>query len=284
MDQAPDETAGASAPADFVPFDDIITHRTHQFQLAQICGHICLNRYQEGLGRLEVEHHQGETLVICGGGPSIRDQVALVRALGDMGARVIATNDCARYLIDQGVKLHGWMYFETALLPDDHRWFRDPPTDIPLYLASHCHPNVVDKFQQLGCPIVLWHCYQNELTQQLFGSFYPGQPVIGGGCSAALRMMNIGTMLWGYRTVRLFGLDSSHGETTHAYYDEPVHRKGTIPIEAFGRMFDSTIYLAKQARDFMSQMKVYAAMPNGGPDITVHGDGLLPWCARHLDR
>ena len=102
-----------------------------------------------------VQQHsaRGETLILCGAGPSLAEHAAEWCHKGD---QVWGCNSALTYLHDRGYKVtHGFTVDQTANMLEE--WASAPPAE---YLcASSCHPHLVEYLQGKGRHVRFFHNY-----------------------------------------------------------------------------------------------------------------------------
>ena len=225
------------------------------------------------------------TLLICGGGPSLADELKTIRKLSKK-AKILACNKTHDYLIGRKIKP------DYACLLDPKEWVKDyvqnPHRKGKYLVAGQCHPKVFDNLK--GSEVILWHA-----GVDYFGEEYPSKilyeefrnrawKVVPGPTRVGLRSVLVGYLL-GYRDFRLFGFDSSLREDkAHAYSKPkpPDAREGEVALKSkLGKeIFKTNSHMAKQCLDFeallekigeLIQMKAFDPI-----NIQVYGEGLLP--------
>jgi hypothetical protein len=241
---------------------------------------------------------RGETLLICGGGPSMGDLATIktIRALAQKGAKVWAVNKTHDFLLSKNIK--PW----AACLLDPMPWVADyiqkPRTDVLYAVASQCHADVFGRLHAYSPH--LWHAgiddvdgegYPTDILQRE----YAGQDwlVVPGPTTVGLRSILVGYAL-GFRRFHLFGVDSSmrvlpdHSSCLHAY-DKPrpsdaVEGWVSLRTKTGEQRFFTNSHMARQAQDFEDTMERIAEMVRTKAmqpiRVCVHGDGLLPALAR----
>jgi hypothetical protein len=205
--------------------------------------------------------------IMCGGGPSLVDQLDEIRKLRDQGGVVFAMNGASKFLNDNGIRPTFQVIAdakpETATLVD-------PSATCHLF-ASQVDPACFEAVPKA----VLWHleCTGMEDVFPAERKAKGGYALIGGGASVGNSAMCLAYVM-GYRTFHVFGYDSSHrGDASHAY-EQPMNRFiPTLPVEWAGRKFISSVAMKAQAEKFQMTGQ---ALKQEGCTINVYGDGLLP--------
>lgn len=208
--------------------------------------------------------------VLCGGGPSLADTLGEIREIdGD----VFALNGAAAYLDKNGIA-------------PDFQVIMDAKPETATLVGpawSHLFASQVDPECFSRVPTaMLWHAtYGNVKVDE-----QPGFPkhdddycLIG----AAVSVGNTALVLlyaMGYRTVHVFGMDSSKSESSHAYRQEMNDGEPCTIVEYGGKEYICSIPMAMQARHFIERAMMLRAE---GMEIVVHGSGLLPDMANAPD-
>lgn len=212
--------------------------------------------------------------VICGGGPSITENIEEIKQRKALGQVIVALNGALKWLTNHGVEADYHILLDARLENID---FVPPDgicTKTALLYSAQCHPEVLKNAHNPIC----WIPYADGLPQ-LLGEFEAAY--IGGGSSVGLKAI---PLLWvlGYRTMHLYGYDSSYREAEHHAYDQPLNAKeNIITVEVAGQKFLAAPWMASQAMEFRDLMAHF--VNKEGCTITVHGDGLLPFVASRMN-
>ena len=236
----------------------------------------CLNReLPELTGRPE---HDG-VAVIIGGSPSLDWYLDDIRSLMADGAQTFAVNGAYKHLLSQGI-VPGVCVLADGL-PEVAGYVRGHHPGTRFLVASQCHPDVFDALE--GADVTVWHCWngadnEEHLKRLLTERYGQAWVIVAGGTTVALRCLNIGH-LCGYRTFRMYGVDSSFlNGRTHAY-DMP-EQPTTFPLFCAGRTFHATGGMAEQANLFG---RFYRTL-FWDCDIRAYGPGLIPHICRIHNR
>lgn len=228
---------------------------------------------------IEQPEHHGEALIV-GGGPSLKESLPNLRMKRDRGGIVFALNGAHDWLIDRGI------------IPDFHvlldareenvRFVQNPRKEVVYLVAAQCHPAIFEALK--GCNVTVWTaCCETPEQERALVDKFPGLPLmlVGGGATVGLKTMNL-AYLWGFRRIRIYGLDSSYSEgENHAYRQELNDKESRMDIHAAGRDFICAPWMAKQAVEFQRQYKQLTALDC---KVRVHGDGLIPHIVRQLEK
>jgi SAM-dependent methyltransferase len=202
--------------------------------------------------------------VICGGGPSLVDDIDTIKAMANRGATVFGLNG-ASVLLSRDVAVDYQVIIDaqeiTSALVDldaNRRLF-----------ASHVHPETAasaDEFFHLNFDGVEDLLPPAKVEEG-------GYTLVGGGVSVGITAL-VAAFVLGYRKMHLFGYDSSNrAGATHAYkqwWNEGIPQ---IDVTWGYRQFRASMPMKLQAEAFP---RFAAQLIEEGCELTVHGDGLLP--------
>lgn len=208
--------------------------------------------------------HDG-VAVLCGGGPSLAETLGEVR---ELKGHVFALNGAADYLDRNGI-------------PCDFQVIMDAKAETASLVGpakAHLFASQVDP----GCfrivpDATLWHATYGNLKvdeQSGFPVHNDDYCLIG----AAVSVGNTSLVLLyalGYRTVHVFGMDSSRrwADAGHAYRQAMNDGEPCTVVEHNGKTYICSVPMAMQAKHFIARA---AMLKEAGMTIVVHGDGLLP--------
>lgn len=206
--------------------------------------------------------------VVVGGGPSLADTMEDIRALQDNGAVVYALNGAGLYLQSHGIIPHALIILDAR--DHNHKFLKGLDLSVTLYLASQCDPGVFDAAIDAGFSIVCWHPPMDGKS-----GVTETRPtvLIDGGTTVGIRSLH---MMWvlGYRTLHLFGYDSSYRDKAdHAYVQPENESDRRIPCDIGGIQFLSSPWMIRQVDDFQNLAPQFMKC---GMNFHVHGSGLLP--------
>ena len=207
------------------------------------------------------------TLVICGSGPSFMDELPRFRELYEAGADVWALNNCVKFLKMQGIMP------DCQVIMDAREATADMigPAREHLF-ASQCHPSCFDVVPNA----TLWHAtLGNTMVDQ-----QPGFPahddeycLIGSAVTVGNTALVLAFAL-GYRTIHLFGYDSSHREAKGHLIHQSLNDDDPLTLTRFrDKEYVSSLTMKLQADAFPSRASV---LVREGVKLFVHGSGLLP--------
>lgn len=231
----------------------------------------------------------GQTALICGGGPSIADDIKTIRKLAKKGGKIWAVNKTHDYLCKKALQPWGACLLDPK--PRVADYIAKPRKKTLYFIASQCDPAVFAKFPDA----ILWHAGVSYYKQ-----FWPipilraesKKPfsVIPGPTTVGLRSIILLYEL-GFRKFHLFGMDSSmENNKLHAYPKDKMDGVGEKWVRLTCRDghqdFYTNAHMAKQAMDFdqltddLAERMVKRQIEP--VDITVHGRGLLPSMAARM--
>lgn len=216
---------------------------------------------RKGWVKAEVAHEG--VAILCGSGPSLADELQNVRKLQEAGGKVFALNGAAAFLYQNGIHADYQVILdarpETAQLigPAKHHLF-----------ASQVSPELFDRV-----PLAqLWQL-QVEKIDDLLPEYDADYCLIGGAASVG----NTATCLayaMGYRTLELFGYDSSHRDGAgHAFHQKMNDGDPCAIVDFNGKTYTASLTMKLQAEKFMATSRDLRSL---GCTIRVHGSGLLP--------
>jgi uncharacterized Rossmann fold enzyme len=232
----------------------------------QIAANVRTNTSRDVPWLMQKPEHDG-VAVIVGGGPSVADHIYDIARLFGGGAHVFAINNASRYLRYHGIT-PDWQV--TCDAKKETSTLVDPDA------RGHLFASQVDPETLAAAPNpTLWHLETGDVEQHFPAERVKrgGYALIGGGASSGNSALCLAYCM-GYRTIHVFGFDSSNrGEASHAY-DQPMNFG--IPIVEVtwaGMTYQASVAMKAQAEKFMITGQ---ALQQLGCAIHVHGDGLLP--------
>lgn len=213
----------------------------------------------------ETQEHDGHA-VIVGGGPSMAEYVETIRWRQGLGQKVFALNGVAQFLKEHGITADYQVVLDArpqtvSLIGPAKEWL----------LASQVDPACFEK----AINTKLWHPKIEGIEDHL-PDRRESLTLIGGGTTVGLSAMCLAYTM-GYRKLHLYGYDSSHRETGHAYSQPMNATEPVCKVTVFGKTFKASLAMAKQAEFFPT---VCDNLIDLGCVITVEGDGLLPFMVR----
>lgn len=204
---------------------------------------------------------------VVGGGPSLED------TFGKLTGYIASVNKAHDWLLEQGIVPNACNLLDPMPVVAD---VITPHKDVTYFVASMCHPSVFDKLK--GYHVVLWHASALAGEEDIIVEGLR----IGGGCTTALRWLNLGYVC-GFRSFHFHGMDSSFPGKRHHVYDYPQD-DDLACVELHG--FRTHFGLLAQLSDFFRVLKRFREPDIEPVEIEIHGDGLLQHCfeAEYLGR
>ena len=253
---------------------------------------------------LTVEHigNADRPAVVCivGGGPSLTQEVGVLRHLIKRGAKVLAVNKSHDWLLRRGLRC------DYAALLDPKSWVADyvdlglsAAKDVrrragkfwtaPKYLiASQCDDLVIEKFKGRE-DSYLWHAAAGLGKSEVLKQEFTGEPWVNvaGASVVGLRAVGIAHRL-GFRCMHLFGIDGSMkppwdtgGKPALYAYEKPhidaTWRAFEVKLTSgWTRAFMSNHHMARSVYEFEDSMREWDTQIKAGKmepfSIRVHGD------------
>jgi len=211
-----------------------------------------------------------KTLLIIGGGPSLKDNLGSLKSKIRTGAHVLTTNGTLKFLMEKGLKPDYHAQFDAR--PENSSFVEGGP-EITYLIGSMSSPKVLDALE--GKRVILWHGGFDLDEQLKILAPYQNRPisVIGGGYTIGLRALTLGYQM-GYRRFVLYGVDSSFKEDEHHAYAQALN-DGDKPVTALydGKEYLVAPWMYRQAMNFEEN---YNELTKLGCSIKVVGEGLIP--------
>jgi hypothetical protein len=186
-------------------------------------------------------------LAIVGSGPSVADYLhELQRWPGD----IWAINGAFDFLDENGIDNADFIGCDPQSLMT--KFLQKPRKDAKYYLATLCHPEVFDLMK--GYDVRLWNMSEPDME------FQSGEYAIYGGSTCLTRAPFLASFL-GYKSITVYGADSSYTETTHAgnrdQYNFPKDRNENIFVKVDGRTFETNAPMAHQASNICAIRSIF---------------------------
>lgn len=235
----------------------------------QVLRNIVANRFIAGEAReLEMSESHELTAVIVGGGPSLKQYLLAISANQRGGAKVLATNATDAYLRAHGITPDAHLVVDAR----EAMMHTYQPGGKKLY-ASMVHPGLVRlAAEDPHAQLTLWH----PLTDGAAKLIPEGAPCIGGGTTIGVKAMVLAYAM-GFRKLLLFGMDSSYEDGAHHAYPQAQNDTDRVlDVITRGKSFKAAPWMVQQAEDFKTTAAQLSAQ---GCQITVFGEGLIPWIA-----
>ena len=202
--------------------------------------------------------------LVCGAGPSLRDNWMEIEAAQRAGATIFACNSAAKFLGDKGINIA-----YQVLLDSNKRCIEDLYQNVGTHLvASVVDPSVLEKCTN---PI-LWHPAMDGIDDQIPAG-RTGFVCIGGGYTVSMSALCIAYTI-GFRKIVVYGLDSSFKDGARYAQEQPNNPDELlVTIEEGGKTYETTWGLKQQVLVFDALAK---QLSDKGVKLEVKGSGLLP--------
>lgn len=223
------------------------------------------------------------TVVIVGGGPSMKDSLQAIKDHRRRGAKIITVNNALGYLHGRGLTPDVHVMLDAR--EENLSMVSNAPKNVRYFLASQVHPCVFDALS--GHDVTVWHNGMHdgtrlrELVDPWFDEGPNQKPVVfvPGGGTVGLRALNM-AWLGGYKKIHLYGFDSCyHDGNHHAYAQSLNDGEATMMVAVGGKQYRCAPWMARQAIEFQ---KNYLELRDQGVRVHVHGRGLIPDMWRNL--
>lgn len=224
------------------------------------CARNVLSALRRGLPVCTRAPRRKGQLAIVGSGPSVLDRLDTLRS---WPGEIWAINGAYRFLKSQGIVPHGFIGMDPV--PGLAEYVADPDGQTTYFISSVCDPAVFDALA--GQDVWLWHTKRGDLP-------YPeGTKTVAGGTTAMTRAPFLANLL-GWRSVHLFGADSSYADGPYCYkrgtFKEDTQRE-PISYRVGGCVFQSELAMAKQAAQISAMY--HHVFPKGF--LTIESGGLV---------
>lgn len=222
-----------------LPSENIIGVDTRQ-------AHIAYAR-KAGFPFCSVGGERGKPLAVVGSGPSAADYLhELQRWPGD----IWAINGMFDFLDENGIDNADFMGCDPQPLMT--KFLTKPRKDAKYYLASISCPELFDQLR--GFDVRPWHMSEPDLE------FQSGDVVVYGGSTCLTRAPFLAQML-GYRSVTIYGADSSFTDRTHVD-DRERHgfgpdRNKRIQVRVGETLFETNVAMAHQASNICAIKTIF---------------------------
>lgn len=242
-----------------------------------------LSNVRENLGRdlpwfSGFGERKGAAVLVCGG-PSLLDNIENIKAHKRRGARIITVNNAHRVLMSRNIKPDGHVLLDARA---ENRAFVEDAPDIPYFVASQCHPDLVGDLLEQGRRVILWHNgIPGEELREILDPWWEEKPcvIVPGGGTVGLRALNL---LWlsGYKKIHIYGMDSSYRDGAHHAYAQSLNDgERVISVVHGGKTYRCATWMARQADEFKEAWHI---LKSKGVKLFVHGEGLIPDIAKAM--
>lgn len=299
----------ANAPPTFRPIRDVIPYTEGRAMGWKLRDH-CMSAKSRNWPNFKPWEFSGQSIAICGGGPSLGHNLHVLRDLQKRGTKVAVINRTQDYLLNLP-KTHGvpWIkpWAGVLLEPTPNAAnYMTPTSGVRYYISSQCAPQTFDKFEKNEHYI--WHARAKPELEACLTDQERAIMVPTTGSTCGMRSIMLFYMM-GFTDIHLFGFDSCYSNhqienglmgtdgapRLHSYQKpETIHDLKEMCVKGFPdgdrRYFGNGNMLA-QADEFQRFLEWRAdSLKNRRLDphrIIVHGFGLIPDIAReyglHID-
>jgi hypothetical protein len=227
-----------------------------------------------GLPFVEAGLPNGGHVMICGGGPSLADDLALIRMHKMQGWELYAINGTGAYLTQRGIVPDVLVILDAR--PHNARFIKGLRARTKLYLASQCDPAVFEAAK--GHDTYLWHASIDPAEYADHPEVWGGKENVtvfhGAGTTAGLVSLHV-LAYEGFKHIHCHGFDSSYRMGAGHPYPQPENAdEQPQEIAIGGRNYLAPLWMQTQAARF--PMVAQSVWDQFGATLYVHGDGLLP--------
>lgn len=156
-----------------------------------------------GLPVVEQGSANGEHLILCGAGPSLREHAAEYCV---PGVQVWGCNSALTWLASHGHSVtHGFAIDQTQAMLRE--WGNAP--DVDYFIASTVHPSLARFLLDRGRSVRCFHNYvgmKGVVEDALYASLYPRTVLAGAGLNAVTRAIDVADFM-GFETITILGAD-----------------------------------------------------------------------------
>lgn len=209
-------------------------------------------------------------ILIVGGGPSLEQNLPLVRQLHEE-APILAINGAYGYLLKHGIEPEYFILIDSRA---DNVFHVEHPCERTVhYLATQVHPDVYHALG--GHKIVKFNLGTDACLEALDEVTAGPHDFIPAPIGMASIYAPYVAAALGHRRQLLFGYDFCQGKNKiYGAYDQPMNSEdGFFEVELNGKTFRTTLAMARTAEQFRLAMS--PLILNCAVDQRLHSDGLL---------
>jgi hypothetical protein len=184
--------------------------------------------------------------------------------------------------------------------PREHKAFftRNPHPDINYWIASCCHPKLIDNLIDHKSKLALWHLLNSDEDLEIAAPDGPDPNalLVCGGSGVAARAIHL-FYTQGYRSFSLYGMDCSFDASTREQH-AGEHTGKVQPewnVRVGGRWFVSSAALVYMARSVIDSFRLLDRLSKEANEpciegtrdhveFLMHGDGLLQTMADEMNK
>jgi len=299
----------ADAPAEFRPIRDVIPFTEGRAVGWKLQEH-CLGAKARKWPNITPWEFSGQSIAICGGGPSLGHNLHVLRDLQKRGTKVAVINRTQDYLLNLP-KTHGvpWIKPWAGVLLEptpNAAGYMTPTSGVRYYISSQCAPQTFDKFEK--SEHYIWHARAKPELEACLNDQEKALMVPTTGSTCGMRAIMLFYMM-GFTNIHLFGFDSCYSNfqienglfgkdgapQLHSYHKpETIHDLKEMCVKGFAdgdRRYFGNGNMFAQGDEFQRFMEwrndSLARKRLDAHRIIVHGFGLIPDIAReygcHID-
>jgi hypothetical protein len=212
------------------------------------------------------------------------------------GAKIVSVSGAHDFLIERGIVPD----YHCEVDPREHKCFftRNPHSDVNYWIASCCHPKLIDNLVSNKSRLALWHLYNSDTDLKIIEKNGPdaGSLLICGGSGVGARAVHLMFGL-GYRSFSLYGMDSSFAQEDGSQHagEHSGKKKPEWAVSVGGRWFRSSAQMVYMARSIIDSFRMLQqiAIDQDEPclegrdervEFFLHGDGLLQQMAMEVSK
>lgn len=212
---------------------------------------------------LPFEAARAGSVAIVGGGPSLVTMLDELRAHQRDGMLVFATNGAHDYLVEREIIPDAHVIIDAR--PENARFISKRARSY--FLASQCHPDI---FAKAKGHVTIVHMNTRGVLNSIPQSLKPIN-LISSGSTVGLAAIAIAYCL-GYRSLYVYGMDSSYEEQRHAYPQGLNDHDRVVEAIAGGKKFKCAPWMIAQVEHFQ---KLAAELAAADCEIHVRSKGML---------
>ena len=215
---------------------------------------------------------QDSELILACGGPSLESEFSRLRDLREEGAKLVSMNGTHDWLLERGLKPSAFVMIDGR--PENVKFVRNPQRETKYYIASQCHPSVLDALE--GYDVYLFHsilsldkegAHAEAIREYYFGRAMP----VTGASTVATRAMVLFSLM-GFRYFHVFGFDSCWlTGKHHAYTQVENDADPSIPVWCGGKWWECSPFHIAQADEFQQMVRVLGDRF----EMQIYGEGLI---------
>lgn len=222
-----------------------------------------------------------ERVCLVGGGVSLAETEADLRALYFEGALVVTLNGAYHWCRERNIRPSTQIVMDARA--SNARFVTPYVPRCRYVLASQCAPETWDAVADYP-DVWIWHAAtaSSALAEELDAFYAEKWYGVGGGTTVATRALSLLTLA-GWRRFDLFGIDSCWLDGAHHAYPQPENEADqrialTVARGETARTFELAPWHLKQFEDVLQMIRV-----NGDVfQLAVHGRGLLAYALEAL--